>query len=222
MTSPDELPAFFTATMAALDKLEEAADRDLKDIIQGKHLAFARRTLEITVDNDDAHTTVRFKPWHEKVLDARGRPQNVGLQFLPRFFHADVKTNHRPYGWHPVGKAMCYWPEGAVPAAPGEPTFRWRWDLRELAGYTASLPMAYAAHLCFLQLTGTDIFTQPWVDAKGIERDPTDRYVFRPVVNCLRCGLELRQPSSIDVGYGEDCAAHIRAMYIKTRTRALR
>lgn len=64
---------------------------------------------------------------------------------------------------------------------------------------------AYAAHLCFLALTGTDLEQDAYTDVLGVHRQPSSKYTIQPVTRCVRCARKLTAPASIDAAFGPDC-----------------
>jgi hypothetical protein len=182
---------------------------------------------EITINNGNHDVTIRVARWRPK------EKNNLHKKRPPKWFWVDVRDPGTTFGYTPVAVIHCDYenPEEAdrideddssdeslgssevkelvVPFAIPD----YRFELRNDSRRTTDRAVIYAAHLVFLRLSGTNLATEPWKDACGIQRDPTDRYEFQAVTSCMRCGRKLVKPSSIGDGFGPICAGILRTKY---------
>lgn len=157
-------------------------------------LDHVRRRAVVTIDNGAQHVTFRFAAW------ARGGRQGSGYDEPELYF---VDLDGQPYGQRvTVARVKVYHSAG------GARSYRFH----PVSGPEVTPALLYAAHVCFLHLTGLDTSVHAWRDVRGVHRQPTDRYTLRPMAACLRCGRKLTAPASIDHALGPECR---RAVGIK-------
>lgn len=158
-------------------------------------LDHVRRRAVVTIDNGAQHVTLRFSAW------APGGRQGSGYD-EPAIYFVDTEDRQK------VARVKVYHGAGG---------------LRSYRFYSVDEvdpALLYAAHLCFLHLTGTDTSRVAWRDLHGVHRQPTDRYSLRPMSTCLRCGRKLTAPTSIDHALGPECRRQVGIRAVET-TRAV-
>jgi len=130
---------------------------------------------------------------------------------------SDRKKNHEQADWHFVsvhspGTQYKTTPVAVIfpkfgPGANGLPEYVFKLSTNKRA--TKLVPIIYAAHIVFLQLSGVNIQHEEWIDATGQKKAPTNKYEIQAVTSCMCCGRQLYKPSSIDRGFGPVCAVRI-------------
>jgi hypothetical protein len=190
----------------------------------GNLLDVVQKYAELTIDNGTNHETVRFRAWGNF-----NSPLNQRKIFqMPDIFFVDAGS-----GWNaiPVAKIKVYYSkddagkddpggkrsygfsinDGVLGGVcrrgdRGRVARRLGVDSPDHPAVTAYLRQAvYAAHLCFLALTGTDLATSEYTNLFGKKCQPSDRYTIQKVNHCVRCARKLTAPSSIDAAFGPEC-----------------
>jgi hypothetical protein len=163
------------------------------------------KKAELTINNGTYDLTFKIKAWWKDLsttggLDSRGRK---AAHELPDLFWMDARNPGSRYGYSPVGIITPEYKPGDIPT--------WKFQLSNKPDHirVTSPGVIFAAHLCFLRLSGVDIEQQTWTDATGRERQPTSKYEIQAVTSCMCCGRKLVKPSSIDLGFGPVCRKRI-------------
>ena len=208
--------------------VDERANRSAAKPWNGRLLDVVQKHVELTIDNGTLHETVRFRAWGQRI---RGVNERRIFQ-RPAFFFVDIGSGwnaipvakiHVHYGQDDnkqdvlTDRTYRFKPNDEItkPDTIAANTLRNRIarrlgvDANDAAGKREILAYVrksvYAAHLCFLALTGTDLAHDAYTDFLGVHREPSDRYTIQPVTCCVRCTRKLTAPASIDAAFGPDC-----------------
>lgn len=162
----------------------------------GRLLDVVQKRVELTIDNGSSHQTVSFRAWSRKRAPR-------GIYEAPEMYWVDCALPGVNRGV-PVGVVRVYYNDDQ-----SQRDYRFEpKQLSDLPQWMHQYPLAemqYAAHLCYLALTGVDLAGDEYTDLMGVKRQPSDRYTIQPVERCMRCFRKLTAPSSIEAAFGPEC-----------------
>jgi len=194
---------------AAVQEQEQRSDAKPWD---GRLLDVVQKRVELTIDNGTTHQTVSFRAWSR-----RRAPR--GIYETPEMYWVDCALPGVNRGVH-IGTVRVYYNDDQT-----ERDYRFEpKPLDSLPHWVHQYPvqeMQYAAHLCYLALTGTDLAADEYTDLKGVRRQPSDRYTIQPVERCMRCFRKLTAPSSIEAAFGPECQKMVFGSADNYHTRVL-